>query len=278
MFPFNCQKCSRKSVPAGRPHCLHCGSDPATDIGMCDKFHPTQPKIATPRVVDIASGSINNVVPNDMKTSSTVLVHNRKRNESNDGLITEIQPRKQCRQEICEISDKILSPYCKPGIKNPDFMPETKAARFNMEYDNSPGSSGFRGNENVPDLLGEKFHSGNPLERMSVVLRDEKTFTCRVCDEKIDKHAKIQGGKYIYFCCICRYTSREKDALQMHCDIHCPKKICNFCSKEYTLGDSHDSEHTCNVCEKKFECKTLLDHQSVDHEEYFLTHCVLGLQ
>ncbi|GBO32006.1 Zinc finger protein 235 [Araneus ventricosus] len=352
MFPFNCHKCSRKSIPAGRPHCLHCGSDPATDIGMGDKFHPTQPEIATSRVADVASGSINNVVPNDMKTGSTVLVHNRKRNESNNGLITEIQARKQCRQEICGISDKILSPYCKPGIRNPDFMPETKAARFHLENDNShsividhgflnaeesqshnpgmqeignlgkmrhlivsqniasnisilqssqnnnvpgkisdsgvsivkrlhsiddilvdPGPSNFRANENMPDLLGEEFQSGNPFEIQSVVLRDEKTFTCRVCDEKIDKHTKIQEEKYIYFCCICTYTSSRKGVLQMHSDIHCPKNICNLCSKEYTEGDSHESEHTCNMCEKKFQCKTLLHHHSADHEEYFLTHC-----
>ncbi|GBN42398.1 Zinc finger protein 235 [Araneus ventricosus] len=340
MFPFKCPNCSRNSLPVGRPHCFHCNSDAATDTGMADNFHP---KVAAARDTEVASGSRNRLVPNDMQPGSTVLAHNRKRNESNDRKITDnIQANKQSRQEIC-----------KKAGRNRDFVPETCTAATNrMAFDNShsvnihheflnveesqsfnqgmqvlgnlgkkrhltvsqniasdtsilqssqkcnapgkitdsvvsivkrlpsiddilvvPGPSNFRGNENVQDLLGEKFQSGNPLEILSVVLRDEKTFTCRVCDEKIDKHFKIHGEKYLYECCICTYTSSRKGVLQMHSNIHCPKKVCNLCSKEYTEGDSHDIDHSCNVCGKKFRCKTLLNHHSVDHKEYFLTLC-----
>ncbi|GBO39670.1 hypothetical protein AVEN_37138-1 [Araneus ventricosus] len=315
MFPFKCPKCSRSSLPAGRPHCFHCNSDAATDTGMDDNFHPT---LAAPRDTEVASLSRNRLVPNDMQAGSTVLAHNRKRSESNDRMITDnIQANKQSRQEIC-----------KKAGRNRDFVQETCAATNNRAFDNShsvdihheflnvveyrsfnqgkqvlgnlskkrpltvsqniasdtsilqssqkcnapgkisdsrvsivksvhstddilvdPGPSNFRGNENVPDLLGEKLQSGNPLERLSVVLRDEKTFTCRVCDEKIDKHVKKQEnvGKELYECCVCRYNTSRKYDLQMHTCIHCPQKICNICTKEYTEGDSHDREHTCNV-------------------------------
>ncbi|CAL1290832.1 unnamed protein product [Larinioides sclopetarius] len=136
-----------------------------------------------------------------------------------------------------------------------------------------PGPSGFRWSEDISNFLGGKLQLNYPSDMQSVVTREDKQFTCRVCKTKISTHTDGSRKTKLYYCCICEYNSCEKANLLMHSYKHCSKNLCNVCSKEYTDGDAHYSEQTCTVCEKTFHCRSQLDEHWMDHEDYFLKHC-----
>ncbi|CAL1279511.1 unnamed protein product [Larinioides sclopetarius] len=131
-----------------------------------------------------------------------------------------------------------------------------------------PGPSGFHWSEDISNFLGEKLQLNYPSDMQSVVTRDDKQFTCRVCKTKISTHTDGSRKTKLYYCCSC-----EKANLFMHSYKHCSKNLCNLCLKEYTDGDSHYSEQTCIACEKTFHCRSQLDEHWMDHEDYFLKHC-----
>ncbi|GBM56294.1 Zinc finger protein 225 [Araneus ventricosus] len=135
------------------------------------------------------------------------------------------------------------------------------------------GPSGFHRNEHTPNLSGETFQSLYPPEMPSIKLKNGKALTCRVCNAEISKHETAHEENIFYECCVCIYHTREQANLQMHSYYHRPEKFCNICEKKHTEGDSHDGEHTCNVCEKNFQCRTQLNEHSLDHKDYFSTHC-----
>ncbi|GBN70253.1 Gastrula zinc finger protein XlCGF46.1 [Araneus ventricosus] len=135
------------------------------------------------------------------------------------------------------------------------------------------GTSGFHRNENIPNMSGETSQSRYPPEMPSIKLRKGKALTCMVCTAEISKHEAAHGENILYECCVCIYNTRNQINLQMQSFSHRPEKFCNICEKEHTEGDSHDGEHTCNVCERRFQCKTLLNEHSLDHKDYFSTHC-----
>ncbi|GBN36547.1 Zinc finger protein 235 [Araneus ventricosus] len=135
------------------------------------------------------------------------------------------------------------------------------------------GPSSFHRNKHTPNLSEETFQSLYPPEMPSIKLKNGKALTCRVCKAEISKHETAHGENILYECCVCIYHTRKQANLQMHSYSHRPKKFCNICEKEHTEGDSHDGEHTCNVCERGFQCRTQLDEHSLDHKDYFSTHC-----
>ncbi|GBN42391.1 hypothetical protein AVEN_108511-1 [Araneus ventricosus] len=51
--------------------------------------------------------------------------------------------------------------------------------------------------------------------------------------------------------------------------------FCKICREEVPIKGKglHDSEYACIVCEKKFQCKTLLEVHSIEHKNYFQTYC-----
>ncbi|GBN85397.1 hypothetical protein AVEN_264945-1 [Araneus ventricosus] len=135
------------------------------------------------------------------------------------------------------------------------------------------GPSGFHRNENTSNMSGETSQSRYPPEMPSIKLRKGKALICRVCKAEISEHETAHGENNLYECCVCIYHTRKQANLQMHSYSHRPKKFCNICEKEHTEGDSHDGEHTCNACDRRFQCRTQLDEHSLDHKDYFSTHC-----
>ncbi|GBN42389.1 Zinc finger protein 267 [Araneus ventricosus] len=135
------------------------------------------------------------------------------------------------------------------------------------------GPSGFHRNEHTPNLSGETFQSLYPPEMPSIKLKNGKALTCRVCKAEISKHETTHEENILYECCVCIYHTLKQANLQMHSYSHRPEKFCNICEKEHTEGDLHYGEHTCNVCEKQFQCRTQLNEHSLDHKDYFSTHC-----
>ncbi|GBN99767.1 hypothetical protein AVEN_187223-1 [Araneus ventricosus] len=116
-----------------------------------------------------------------------------------------------------------------------------------------PGPSNYRGNENVPDLLGEEFQSENSLEILSVVLRDEKTFTCRMYDEKTYKNLIIQQGKDLY-----NHLYKHTGVRLFKCDV-CGRRFARKGTSEVHSETCIAFPHKCEICSARFPRSDSLD-------------------
>ncbi|CAL1277420.1 unnamed protein product [Larinioides sclopetarius] len=102
----------------------------------------------------------------------------------------------------------------------------------------------------------------------------KKNSTCSACNKKISEHFKVYEGKNRYKCCQCRYKTDNCDFLVLHISNHSFKTFyCHVCNVGYSDLGLHGSKQTCNVCEKKFECKIQLEDHYLIHEKHHRKHC-----
>jgi hypothetical protein len=141
------------------------------------------------------------------------------------------------------------------------------------------------------DVCGHRFTRKDSFLTQHLIHHfNPEAFQCDICLKKFTNNQQIKKHKTavhqivreskFFECQVCHIRCKSRISLNGHKMVHQPKKTCEICQKSYSAGSypyhikthemkKQEKKFECQVCQKKFFTKQLLNYHKKTHEKPF---------